>query len=220
MFVFRLNKVKLIDNKTGKGWPFVKDDKATIQFWSIVTVDSIDLPNLQDYMNENDAAKKKVIAASLVQDVAQSALMTPVQGIRDGVDVTFGDTGVPLYFADKMPDRFCWEFTCLKLNDKTRDIGQQMVDTIHDEKFDSFAGNLPKLIGKAANPAFTAGVEIGKFIFNIIGKNLAKKKDKQLGILQTGFFRQLDYPNGKRDSQNVQDESGNMRIDYTIFGTE
>src|SRR3954447_15197091 len=117
MFVFRLNKVKLIDNKTGKGFPFIKDDKATIQFWSLVTVDSIDLPNLQDYLNENDQAKKKAIAAELVKTVAQSALMTPVQGIKDGVEVTFGDTGFPLFFGKKIPDNFNWEFTCIKLND-------------------------------------------------------------------------------------------------------
>ena len=217
MFYFRINKVKLTDNKSHKGLFGIGKDQATVQLWSLVGTGNMDLPNLEELMATTDAERKKAIVADIVQRVAASRRMTPVTGVKDGATLTFGDAGYVLFQAKEIPDDFNWQFTAIKLNDKTRNIGNEITNVIHDEKFDGFAGDLPKILGMAANPAFTAAVEVGKFIFDIVGNNLAHKHDQQLGLLYMSLDRPEHYPHGIRNSQDVVDLTGNMFVDYSIF---
>lgn len=219
-FYFRLNRVKIHDNGSGKFIGLIGSDKSKIQFISMVVSDNVVLPNLDEIINEIDAEKRKALLKEAALGVATSFVFTPVHNVKDRFEVTFGDTGVLVHRSDVIPDSFSWELLCVKLNKGTRDLGQELNDVINDEKFDSMAANFPKLIGAAASAPYTAGVEIGKFIFSAFTKHLAKKKDKQLGILQTSYIRKLDYPNGNREGRDVQDGTGNLRIDYSILGFE
>lgn len=137
--------------------------------------------------------------------------------MKDGAIVTFGDTGYSLYESKELPDEFSWELTAIKLNDNTRDIGAEMTSVVNDKGFDPFAKSLPALIGAAANPAFTAAIEVSKFILNVVGNSLAHKKDRQLGLLYMSLNRFEHYPHGTRDKQNIGDMTGNMWVDYTVF---
>jgi hypothetical protein len=220
MFFFRLNKVKIRDNGDGKFLGILGSDKSKIQFISLVVSESISLPDLGDIINENDGAKRKELLKEAVLGVASAITFTPIHGVKDNTDVTFGDTGVVIHKSDVMPKFFGWEFLVVKLNKDNRDLGEELNGVVNDEKFDGFAANFPKLIGKTAAAPYTAGVEIGKFIFNAFTKHLSKQKDKQLGILEMSFIKQLDYKNGSREGVGVQDESGNLRIDYSIITVE
>ena len=217
MFYFRLNKVKLTDNKSHKGLFGIGKDQATVQLWSLTTIGNIDLPNLEELMNTTDAARKKQIVADIVQRVAASRQMTPVAGVKDGATLTFGDVGYVMFQSKETPDDFNWQFTAIKLNDSTRNIGNEITNVVNDKNFDGFAGDLPKALGVAVNPAYTAAVEAGKFIFDIIGNNMAHKHDKQLGLMYMSLDRMEHYPHGIRNSQDVVDLTGNMFVDYSIF---
>lgn len=217
MFYFRINKIKLFDNKTGKGFLGLGSDKATVQLWSLIVNGNIDLPNLEELMKTTDAEKKKQIVADIVKTVAASRRLTPIESVKDSMAAYFGDTGYVLYQSKEIPADFSWQFTAIKLNDKTRDIGTEMMNVINHKDFPGFAKSLPALIGATVSPAFTAAVEVGKFIFGILGNNLAHKKDKQLGLLYMSLNKVEHYPHGVRNSQDVPDLSGNMQVDYSIF---
>jgi hypothetical protein len=220
MFFFRLNKVKIRDNGDGKFLGILGSDKSKIQFISLVVTDGVSLPDLGDIINENDADARKALIKEAVLGVASSVTFTPIHGVKDNTDVTFGDTGVVIHRSDTMPKTFSWEFLAVKLNKDNRDLGEELNGVVNDDKFDGFAANFVKVIGKTTTAPITAGVEIGKFIFSAFTKHLSKQKDKQLGILETSFIKQLDYKNGSREGVNVQDETGNLRIDYSIITVE
>jgi hypothetical protein len=218
MFYFRLNRVAVFNNKDGKLFGFLGKDKSKVQFASLVISDGIGLPDLSGILDEIDPAKRKVQVAEAVKGVASSIVFTPVDDIKDNSEITFGDTGVLIHKAVEIPESFSWEFLAIKLNKDARDLGSEVLEVINDKAFDEFANSFPALVGTAATAPFTAAAVIGKFIFKIFGGNLAKKKDKQLGILETSFIRELDYQNGIREGRAIKDETGNLRIDYTIFG--
>lgn len=217
MFYFRLNRVKIWDNGDKKFLGLIGKDKSKVQFVSLVS-DNVSLPDLDGLLNETDAVKRKALLEEAASAVASSVVFTPIHNVKDNREITFGDTGKLIHQADKIPDAFNWEFLCVKLNKDDRDLGKELNAVVSNEKFDDFATSFPKLIGKVVSPQFTAGVAIGKFIFKAFTNHLANKKDKQLGILETSFIRQLDYANGNREGRDVKDETENLRIDYSILG--
>jgi hypothetical protein len=217
MFYFRLNRVKIGNNEDGKLLGFLGSDKAKVQFISLVVSDSVGLPDLGDIINEKDAIKRKALIKDAVLGVASSVTFTPVHGVKDNSEITFGDTGVLIHKSEIVPKSFSWEFLAVKLNKDNRDLGEELLGVVNDEKFDGFATSFPKLVGVAASAPFTAGVVIGKFLFKAFSKHLSNQKDKQLGILETSFIRQLDYKNGSREGINVKDETENLGIDYSII---
>lgn len=217
MFYFRINKIKILDNKTGKGVLGLGSDKTTVQLWSLIVNGNIDLPNLEELMATIDQERKKQIVADIVKTVAASRRLTPIESVKDNMAAFFGDTGYVLFQSKEIPTDFSWQFVAIKLNNKTRDIGNEMINVANHKDFGTFANSLPALVGATVNPAFTAAVEVGKFIFGILGNNLAHKKDKQLGLLYMSLNRVEHYLHGVRDRQDVPDLSGNMRVDYSIF---
>lgn len=217
MFYFRLNKVQIFDNQTGRGFLGLGSDTATVQLWSLIVNGNIDLPDLGELLQTTDAGKRNEIVAGIVTKVAASRRLTPIDSVKDNKTIIFGDTGYVLFQSKDIPNDLNWEFIAIKLNDKTRDIGAEMLKVVNHKDFDSFANSLPALIGGAINPAFTAAVEVGKFIFNIVGDGLSHKKDKQLGLIYMSLDRMEHYPKGIRNSQDVSDITGNMLVDYSIF---
>lgn len=152
--------------------------------------------------------------------MASSFIFTPIHNVKDKREITFGETGVIIHESEQIPKSFGWQLLCVKLNKDTRDLGQELKQVVENEKFDDFANSFPALIGATVSAPYTAGVTIGKFVFGAFMNHLAKKKDKQLGILQTSFIRLLDYPNGNREGRDVKDATENLRIDYSILGFE
>jgi hypothetical protein len=217
VFYFRINKLQIFDNKTGKGFLGLAGDKTTVQLWSLVITGNIELPNLDQFMNTKNEKERRDLAAQIVATVAASRRLTPIESVKDNKTILFGDTGYVMFQAKEIPEDFNWEFTAIKVNDKTRDIGAEMVNVINDKEFSSFANNLPTIARGAVTPAYTAAVEVGKFIFSVIGNNLAKKKDQQLGLMYMSLDKREHYPHGVRNSTDVSDLTGNMLVDYAIF---
>jgi hypothetical protein len=217
MFYFRINKVQIFDNHTGKGFLGLGSDKATVQLWSLLVSGNIELPNLDQLLQTNDPQVRNQLVAEIVKTVAASRRLTPIDSVKDNKTIVFGDTGYVLFQSQDIPEDFNWEFIAIKLNDKTRDIGKDILNVVNDKDFGSFADSLPALVGGAVNPAFTAAVEVGKFIFGAVGNILSDKNDKQLGLLYMSLDEQEHYPHGVRNSQDVPDLTGNMLVDYSIF---
>ena len=70
----------------------------------------------------------------------------------------------------------------------------------------------------SVSPAYSAGIEVAKFVAQIGATRLMKKGDRQLGAVNVSFIRPEHYPQGVRESHDVHDMTGNMFFDYTIFG--
>lgn len=217
MFYFRINKLRVLDNRT-RAFLFFKKDLANVKIISFVTTNNTDLPDLESWMAENDPAKKRTLLSAAVTNLLASRILTPIEHVKDQQTIFFGDTGYVLFEAKTIPDDFNWCFVAVKSNRGERELGQLLGEVLADPGFDSFASNLGTLIVGAANPLFAAGVAVSKFATGVISKILENKGDEQVGLLYMSLDRNEHYPHGVRNSDNVPDLTGNLLIDYAVFG--
>ncbi len=91
---------------------------------------------------------------------------------------------------------------------------------LRDEGFDDFVDNLAQVVGAAGNPGFAAGVAIAKYIAGVVAGNLSRRKDDLAGLLYMSLNRREHYPHGERKRDDVPDLTGNMLVDYSLFGFE
>lgn len=220
MFYFRINKLKIFNNREGKRFGLFGRDSAQVKILSFVTTSNIDLPNMEELINTNDDARKREIIKAAVEKVAASRDLMPIENVKDGHVMLFGDTGYVLYQSENIPEDFNWTFIALETDRNIRSIGEQIGSVVTDPGFDPFAKNFATLIAGAATPAFTAGVEIGKFITGVVSKNMQQNKDDMIGILYMSLNRREHYLHGERKKDDVPDLTNNMLIDYSIFGFE
>jgi hypothetical protein len=52
----------------------------------------------------------------------------------------------------------------------------------------------------------------------MIRQKLRENKDDLIGYWQATLNRTEHFPHGTRDRQDVPDTTGNMLVDYTLFG--
>ena len=219
MFYFRINKIRIIDNRES-GFLFFRRDLAEIKLVSFITTGDISFPDLDPFMRETDPAKKRQLAAAMVAQVVSNRLLATIDNVKDDQTMTFGDTGYVVFQADMIPLDFNWCLVALEDDGDVRDVGSSIDEVLQNPGFDSFALNLAVLVGAATNPAFTAGMVVAKFVAEVVADNLKKKKDDLAGLLYMSLNRREHYPHGERKRDEVTDLTGNMLVDYSLFGFE
>ena len=113
MFYFRIDRVRFLDNggvKSGLG--IFGHDFAKVKFLSFVTRSDQGVPELDEWIQNNDAASKKTMLQTLVNDAISSRVLTEIDRVQDNVPVSFGDTGLVLYEGEEIPEAFTWTFRC------------------------------------------------------------------------------------------------------------
>jgi hypothetical protein len=224
MFIFRLNKIVILDNgsiRSGAG--IFGHDFANVKFLSFVTPGNIALPNLDDFLRETDSARRAAILQPAVAQVVASRDLTEVSRVTDHAVLTFGDVGYTLYEAEHIPDSFNWTFLAIKSNQGFRDTGDAINEVVRDRGFGAFTDGLATLLTTAAgvaNPAYAAGIAIAKFATQIAAQNMMKTGDRELGLVYMSLNRFEHYFHGERKVDNVPDLTRNMTFDYSLFGYE
>jgi hypothetical protein len=70
------------------------------------------------------------------------------------------------------------------------------------------------------NPVLSGIIGIGAVVANLLRQKLRANKDDLVGYWQMTLDRAEHYPHGARDRQDTADTTGNMLVDYTLFGFE
>lgn len=221
MFYFRIDKVRVVDNggiKSGLG--VFGHDFAEVKFVSFVTPSDRNLPDLDRWVAKNDVKAKHALMNTLVQQSLQTRVLTEVSRVEDNGDVSFGDTGLILYQSEEIPEEFTWTFAAIRSKRKLREGAMAVTDVLDSSGSGTVAKTAMALVRNAslANPAYAAGLAVAEFVAKVTLRRLAKKNDIQLGSVNTSFIRPLHYPMGIREAKAVQDSTGNMYFDYSIFG--
>ena len=221
MFFFRINRLRIFDNKEGKRFlGLLGKDLAQVKLISFVSTENIQLPNLTDFIQTNNEQEKKQILQTAVENVISSRILTQIENVKDGHVMTFGDTGYVLYQAQTIPDCFDWNFVAYESDKNVRDTADLVKDIVSDANFSKFSTHLGSVLKGIKNPAFEAYKEIAKFSINIIANIAKKNKDDMIGILYMSLNRTEHYMHGERKKDDVPDLTNNMTIDYSIFGFE
>ena len=220
MFYFRINRLKVVNNREGRNLLRVFGmDRAEVQLNSFITTDQSRLPQLDDYLATNDLQHKQAILTDAVHQVVNSRTFTTIHNVTDNHVMTFGDTGYVLYQSEQIPSHLDWILLAIESDRDARDIGADMAAVTRDPHFEVFNAKFAKLAATVANPYFAAGVEIAKLVGNrLLEGGLRSNQDDMIGLLYTSLNRQEHYYHGERKVDQVPDLTNNMYVDYSLFG--
>ena len=210
MFYLRLNKIRIFNNYRLLG-------SSDLQLMSFVTMGEADFPMLNEFYRTSDAAVKKELVAQAVNKVLSSRIMPQIQRIKDNQVIYFGDTGYNVFVNDTIPQDLNWMLLAIKSNQQLVDNATLAGEILTEQNLNSLVATIAMLSGMAS-PVTAAVSTLTLLVAQSVLKVCTNAKDHQLGLLLTSFVRQEHYPNGKRDVQDVPDATGNMKVDYTIFG--
>ena len=210
MFYLRLNKLRIYSNGTLLGM-------SDVQLMSFVTLGEADFPMLTEFFRTNDVNVKRELVSQAVARVVSSRVMPQIQRVKDHQLIYFGDTGYNVFVSDTIPDNINWMLLAVKSNQQTVDNVVLLSEILTEKNLSTMIATIGLLSG-VASPITAAVSTLTTLVAESILKLCAHTKDKQLGLLLTSFTRQEHYRFGKRDAQNVPDATGNMKVDYTIFG--
>ena len=210
MFYLRLNKIRIFNNYRLLG-------SSDLQLMSFVTMGEADFPMLNEFYRTSDAAVKKELVAQAVNKVLSSRIMPQIQRIKDNQVIYFGDTGYNVFVNDTIPQDLNWMLLAIKSSQQMVDNATLATEILTEQNLNSLVATIAMLSG-VASPVTTAVSTLTLLVAQSVLKICTNAKDHQLGLLLTSFVRQEHYPNGKRDAQDVPDATGNMKVDYTIFG--
>ena len=210
-FVFRLNELKILNNRE---W-----GAGEVKLLSFVTGEDVNLPVLDDLQRTTEPERKKELIKAATQSVLSSKVLMQLDNVRDGHLMTFGDTGYALYTSSKIPISFNWTLMLFEIDEDINNLGKDIDGVINRPEFDSFVNNVLILASAATNPVAAAGVAIAKYTVGVVAKSMIKNKDDQIGLAYLSFNKFEHYPHGERKRDDVPDLSGNVFIDYSIFGT-
>lgn len=210
MFYLRLNKLRIYSNGALLGM-------TEVQLMSFVTLGEADFPMLNDFYRTSDPAVKRQLVAQAVSRVVSSRVMPEIQRVKDNQLIFFGDTGYNVFVADAIPESVNWMLLAVKSNQQLVDNATLLSQILTEQNLTKLVGTLGVLAG-AASPVTAAVTTLTTLVAESVLKLCMNAHDRQLGMLLTSFTRQEHYPYGKRDMQNVPDATGNMKVDYTIFG--
>ncbi len=217
MFYFRINKLKITDNRESfLFW----DAPAEVKIISFVNVGNDQLPDMTEFVRATDPARKREIVQQAVRAVAAARIFTEIDNVKDNHVFTFGDTGYVLFQASSIPQDFNWNLIVIESDSDVRNIGEMIDGVVRDSSFGRFVDSLGTLLSASGNPQFTAAVEISKFIVSVVAQQLRNNQDDLIGVLYMSLNRREHYPHAVRDRQDVSDLTGNMLIDYSLFGYE
>jgi len=221
MFYFRINKLRIIDNKERPRFLGLFGlDVAQVKLISFISTDNMQLPDMSLFLRATTHIEKKRILQSFVQQVVNMRVLTTIHNVKDNHIMYFGDTGYVLFQSKTIPAQLHWQLLAYESDENFRDNARLAHDIISDSNFDGFTDDLGRLLSLSGNPNFMASVAIGRFASEVAVKAALRNKDDMIGIMYMSLNRQEHYPHGERKKDNVPDMTNNMMVDYSIFGFE
>jgi hypothetical protein len=232
MFYTRINKIKVFNNREGFLGLF---NSAEMRIYTYVGADLRVCPSpcpsaplspypltLSDLMNLSDESSRRQKLLEAVQsEVAKFAQSNSLEinGVKDNQSMLFGESGLVIYRSDSIPASLDLQLWVIESDEDVRSFALD-ADKVIDS--DAFKGLY--LAAEAAlaltNPVLSGAIAVGGVALNLLRQKLRSNKDDLVGYWQASLNRTEHYPHGSRDKQDVYDTTGNMQVDYTLFGFE
>ncbi|MDR2653012.1 MAG: hypothetical protein LBC68_12005 [Prevotellaceae bacterium] len=226
MFYARINKIKVFNNR--EGFLGIFNRRAELRIYSYVAGSGFDSPNtapaltLSDLMDLNDeAARRQRLLDAVVAEanrLAQSYNLE-INRVKDNQSLLFGESGLVIYQNAVIPDKFDIQLWVIESDSDIRSFAVDADKILESDAFKSlFAAVETALV--VASPVVSGAIAVGGVVVNMLRKKLLANKDDLVGYWQDSLNRVEHYPHGMRDRQDVYDTTGNILVDYTLFGFE
>jgi hypothetical protein len=247
MFYVRINKLKVFDNREGFLGIFNRTAELRIYSYvagygndlTAATVGAalnddaqagagIDMrtgarapaPTLSDLMNlPDEAARKQKLLDAVLSEVGKFAQSNSleVNGVKDNQTLLFGDAGLLLYQSDTIPDRLDIQLWVIESDEDIRNFAVDADKVLDSDAFKGLFAAVEVALA-VTNPILSSVIAVGGVVVNMLRQKLRANKDDLVGYWQASLNRPEHYPHGTRDKQDVYDTTGNVLVDYTLFG--
>jgi hypothetical protein len=169
---------------------------------------------------EEDARTEKLLDAVMesVADFAQSQTLA-IDSVKDNQTLTFDDAGLVLYQSNHVPDALNIQLWVIESDSDVRKLAIDAETVLDSAAFKGLLAAVSAAI-TMTNPILTAAIGVGGVVVSLLRQKLKANKDDLVGYWQATLNREEHYPHGARDRQDVSDSTGNILIDYTLFGFE
>lgn len=192
---------------------------AEVRFYSFVSDGRLSLPELDQVLAATDLEAKRATIREMAKSVLNQWESVEVDHVEANHVFHFGDTGRILYRSEAIPQTLDWIMLVIENDQDVRTLGANIDQILPDSQADSLAATIMTLASIAASPQTAAAIAVAKVLIRGVTFFLKNNENDQLGLVEQSFVRQLHYPDGKRTKAGVEDLTGNMWYDYTIFGT-
>jgi hypothetical protein len=234
MFYTRINKIKVFDNR--EGFLGLFNRRAEMRIYSYVksltllpeiqvlpeltyTTGGIALSELMGLPDE-EARKQRLLDAVLAEagHLAQSSYLE-INGVKDKQTMLFGDSGLVIFSSEYIPDRLDVQLWVIESDNDVRNFVIEADKVLESDAFRGLFAVVEAALA-VTNPVISGVIAVAGVVINILRKKLRENKDDLVGYWQASFNRPEHYPHGTRDKQDVYDTTGNILVDYTLFGYE
>jgi hypothetical protein len=230
MFYARINKIKVFNNREGFLWLFNR--RAEMQIYSHVKPLTLSQASpgqsgtsgvaLSELMALPDAAarRQRLLEAVIAEAglPAQSASLE-INGVKDNQTLLFGDSGLVIYTGERIPDALDIRLWVIESDEDIRSFALEADRVLDSDAFKAlFAATETALT--ITSPVLSGAVAVGGVAVSLLRQKLRANKDDLAGYWQATLNRTEHYPHGARDRQDVYDTTGNILVDYTLFGYE
>jgi hypothetical protein len=173
-----------------------------------------DLANLPD----DEARRKRLLDAVIDEaDKFSQSVYMEIDRVKDNHSITFGDAGLVICQSESIPDRLDMQIWVIESDADVRNFAIEADAVLDSEAFKTLYATSCAALA-ITNPILTAAISLGGVFVNILRKRLRANKDDLVGYFQSSLNRTEHYPHAARDRQDVPDTTGNILVDYTLFG--
>jgi hypothetical protein len=230
MFYTRINKIKVFDNREGFLGLFNRSAEMRIYSYAKGLTMSSSAPELtyttgvalSELMGlpDGDARKQRLLDAVLAEanHLAQSYYLE-INGVKDKQSMLFGDSGLVIFSSEYIPDRLDLQLWVIESDNDVRNFVLEADKVLDSDAFKALFVAVEAALA-ITSPVMSGVIAVAGVVVNIIRKRLRENKDDLVGYWQASFNRIEHYPHGVRDKQDVYDTTGNILVDYTLFGYE
>jgi hypothetical protein len=232
VFYARINKIKVFNNREGFLW---FNRRAEMRIYSYCLYPGTDgagpppatqgkgiisplaMSDLLDLSGE--AARRQKLADAVIAEAgypAQSACLE-INGVRDNQSLFFGDAGMVIFSGEDIPDGIDIRLWVIESDSDIRDFAVDADKIIDSDAFKGLFAAVETAL-TVTNPVLSGIIAVGGVVVNLLRQKLRANKDDLAGYWQTSLNRAEHYPHGVRDKQDVYDTTGNITVDYTLFG--
>jgi hypothetical protein len=231
MFYARINKIKVFNNR--EGFLGLFNQRAELRIYSLAwnpsgmsgKIMESGFRNPPLYLNEllhlDEEARKERLLETVLAEAERLAQSTTLEinGVKDNQTLLFGDTGMVIYSNKYIPNELNIQLLVIESDEDIRTFAIDADKVLDSDAFKGLFTAVETALA-VANPVVSGAIAVGGVVVNLLRQKLRANKDDLVGYWVASLNRAEHYPHGLRDKQDVYDTTGNILVDYTLFGVE
>jgi hypothetical protein len=224
MFYARINKIKVFNNREGFLGLFNNAELRIYSFASDPTghvAESGLQLTVADLIGLDEGQRREALLDAVIKGAGQFAQSNTlsVDRVRDNQSLTFGDAGFVVYQGDRIPDALSLQLWVIESDEDVRRFTFEADKVLESDAFKGLLIAVETAL-TVTNPVLSGIIGVGAVVTNLLRGKLKANRDDLVGYWLQNLNRPEHYPHALRDRQDTPDTTGNMLVDYTLFGFE